>query len=133
MKPELYWLALTATMTGLFWLPYVLNRSLRGGLPAALQTPPMGAAPVEVEWAQRAKRAHSNAVENLVVFAALVTVAHLAGISNSTTALAAAVYFWARLGHYVVLTLGIPYARTLVWTVSWVAEMVIAWQVLAHG
>jgi hypothetical protein len=34
MKPELYWLALTATMTGLFWIPYILNapcaRAYRG-------------------------------------------------------------------------------------------------------
>jgi uncharacterized MAPEG superfamily protein len=132
MKPELFWLALTATMTALFWIPYVLNRAMMAGLPGALQTPKMAAPSVESEWAQRARRAHANAVENLVVFAALVLTAQLAGVSNSATALAAAVYFWARLGHYVVLTLGIPYLRTLVWTASWIAEMVIAWQVLVR-
>ena len=132
MKPELFWLALTATMTGLFWMPYILNRAFRAGVPGAFLTPKMEAPPAEAEWALRAKRAHSNAVENLVVFATLVVVAQLAGVSNQTTALAAAIYFWARLGHYVVLALGIPYARTLIWTVSWVAEMVIAWQVLAR-
>lgn len=132
MKPELFWLALTATMTGLFWIPYILNRAARRGIPGAFLTPKMEEPSVEAEWAQRARRAHANAVENLVVFAALVLTAHLAGVSNSTTAAAAAVYFWARLGHYVVLTLGVPYARTAIWTVSWVAEMVIAWQVLSH-
>jgi uncharacterized MAPEG superfamily protein len=132
MKPELFWLALTATMTGLFWIPYILNRAARRGIPGAFQTPKMEEPSVESEWAQRARRAHGNAVENLAVFAALVLVAHLAGVSNPTTSTAAAVYFWARLGHYVVLALGIPYARTLIWTVSWVAEMVIAWQVLAR-
>jgi len=133
MKPELFWLALTATMTGLFWVPYVLNRAVRRGVPGAFLTPRMEEASVEAEWAQRARRAHSNAVENLVVFTALVLTAQLAGVSNPTTACAAAVYFWARLGHYVVLALGIPYARTAVWTVSWVAEMVIAWQVLSQA
>ena len=133
MKPELFWLALTATMTALMWLPYILNRAMRAGVPGAFLTPPMGAPPVEDEWALRAKRAHSNAIENLVVFAALVLVAQLAGISNSTTAFAAALYFWSRLGHFLVLTLGIPYARTLIWTVSWIAEMIIAWQVLARS
>ena len=132
MKPELFWLALTATMTGLFWIPYILNRALRLGAPTAFFTPQMGAAPVEAEWAQRAKRAHSNAVENLVVFTALVATAQLAGISNQMTVFAAALYFWARLGHFVALTLGIPYARTVIWTASWIAEMIIAWQVLTH-
>jgi uncharacterized MAPEG superfamily protein len=132
VKPELYWLALTATMTGLFWIPYVLNRTVRKGVSGVLLTPKMAEAPVEADWAQRAKRAHSNAVENLVVFTALILTAHLAGVSNQTTAFAAALYFWARLGHFVVFTLGIPYARTVIWTVSWVAEMIIAWQVLVH-
>jgi uncharacterized MAPEG superfamily protein len=132
MTPELFWLAMTATMTGLFWIPYILNRAVRRGVPAAFQTPRMEEASVEAEWAQRARRAHSNAVENLVVFAALVVTAHLAGVGNATTAFAAALYFWARLGHFVVLTLGVPYARTAIWTVSWVAEMIIAWQVLSR-
>ncbi|HEX9578988.1 MAG TPA: MAPEG family protein [Myxococcales bacterium] len=133
MKPELLWLALTATMTALFWLPYVLNRSARLGLAGAFATPRMDAPPAEAEWAQRAKRAHANAVENLVSFAALVAVAQFAGVSNQATALGAALYFWGRLGHYFVYTLGIPYLRTISFTVAWVGEMVIAWQVLfAH-
>ena len=132
MRPELFWLALTATMTGLFWIPYILHRTVRLGVPRALLTPKMVEAPVEAEWAQRAKRAHANAVENLVVFTALIAAAQLAGVGNATTAFAAALYFWARLGHFLALTFGIPYARTLIWTVSWVAEMIIAWQVLAR-
>jgi uncharacterized MAPEG superfamily protein len=132
MKPELFWLALTATMTGLFWVPYVLNRALRQGIPASLGTPQMGATPVEAEWALRAKRAHANAVENLVVFSALILTAQAAGISNSMTVLGAALYFWCRLGHYLLLTLAIPYLRTVVWTVAWLAQMLIAWQILMH-
>ena len=132
MKPELFWLAMTATMTGLFWIPYGLNRTVRRGIPGIFLTPRMEEAPVEAEWAQRARRAHYNAVENLVVFTALIVTAHLAGVTNPTTAFAAALYFWARLGHFVVLTLGIPYARTAIWTVSWVAELIIAWEVLVR-
>lgn len=132
MKPELFWLALTATMTALFWVPYVLNRAARLGLPATLATPGMAAAAPESEWAQRAKRAHANATENLVVFTALVAVAQLAGISNQMTVLGATLYFWGRLGHYLAYTFGIPYARTLLFTLAWVGEMIIAWQVLSH-
>lgn len=132
MKPELFWLALTATMTALFWVPYVLNRAAREGLWGTLATPKMNAGPPESEWAQRAKRAHANATENLVVFTALVAVAQLAGISNRMTALGAMLYFWGRLGHFLAYTFGIPYARTLLFTLAWIGEMIIAWQVLAH-
>ncbi|HXN56817.1 MAG TPA: MAPEG family protein [Myxococcales bacterium] len=131
MKPELFWLALTATMTALLWVPYVLNRAKCGGLARALATPQMSAPPIEDEWAQRARRAHANAVENLVVFTALVAASQLAGISNDKTALGAALYFWGRLAHYLVYTLGIPYARTLSFTLAFVGELMIAWQIFA--
>jgi uncharacterized MAPEG superfamily protein len=39
--------------------------------------------------------------------------------------LACAVYFWARLAHYVVYTAGIPVARTLAFTVAWLATAVL--------
>lgn len=130
MKPELYWLALTATMTALFWIPYVLDRFVRQGIPATLATPRMDAPPAEAEWAQRARRAHSNAVENLAVFVALVAVAHFAGVSNRITALGAALYFWGRLAHYLAYALGIPVLRSLAFTVAWLGEILIAWQIL---
>ena len=40
---ELYWLTLTALMTALFWVPYVLNRMVVSGLGGTLA----GAAPEE--------------------------------------------------------------------------------------
>jgi uncharacterized MAPEG superfamily protein len=43
-------------------------------------------------WAARMKAAHYNAAENLAIFAALVLVANVAGVSNDTTALACNVY-----------------------------------------
>ena len=133
MKPEVFWLALSATMTALFWVPYVLNRAARQGLVGTLGTPRMDAPSPESEWAQRAKRAHANGTENLVVFAALVAAAQFAGVSNHLTALGAMLFFWGRLGHFLAYTLGIPYARTLTFTVAWVGMMIIAWQVLAAG
>ncbi|MFL6695312.1 MAG: MAPEG family protein [Ramlibacter sp.] len=48
-------------------------------------------------WAQRLMAAHDNAVENLVVFAALVLAANAMGISNAAIATASLVYFWARV------------------------------------
>lgn len=65
-------------------------------------------------WAARAKRAHANLLENLLPFAALVLVAHVAGKANDTTALGATIFFWSRLAYAVVYTAGITVIRTVV-------------------
>jgi hypothetical protein len=57
--------------------------------------------------------AHVNAVENLVIFAPLVLTARALGIATAVTAFACALYFWSRLAHVVIYTLGIPVLRTL--------------------
>ena len=81
-------------------------------------------------WAERMKKAHYNGVENLVVFAALVLVAHVAGVSNETTVMACTVYFWARVIHFVVYSLGIPWLRTFAFAAAWLAMGAIALQLL---
>jgi uncharacterized MAPEG superfamily protein len=121
MPKELFWLTLTVAMTALFWVPYILDRAACRGLMGALANPGPGDKP-QAAWAVRQMKAHDNAVENLVIFAPLVLTAHALGISTATTALACAVYFWARLAHYVVYTLGIPGLRTLAFTVGFLAE-----------
>jgi hypothetical protein len=52
---ELYWLTLTALMTALFWVPYVLNRMAVTGLGNTLAgtAPDIGKLS---DWAQRARR-----------------------------------------------------------------------------
>jgi hypothetical protein len=47
--------------------------------------------------------AHTNAIENLVIFGILVLTLQDLNISSRTTAIACAVYFWARLVHFAVL------------------------------
>jgi uncharacterized MAPEG superfamily protein len=76
-------------------------------------------------WAGRAQRAHRNMLENLVLFAALVLIAVLAGKTNSTTLLGAQLFFWARLVYAVVYIAGIPWLRTAVWTVSVIGLLLI--------
>jgi uncharacterized MAPEG superfamily protein len=70
--------------------------------------------------------AHQNAVENLVIFAPLVLALQMAGISSSTTVTACVVYFFARLAHYVVFTLGIPVVRVLTFAVGVAAQITLA-------
>jgi uncharacterized MAPEG superfamily protein len=120
MPKEIFWLMLTIILTGLMWIPYILDRSAVRGLTVAMGNPSPSDKP-QSPWAQRMIAAHDNAVENLVLFAPLVLVAHELEISNGTTVAACAVYFWARLAHVIVYGLGIPVLRTLVWTVSWLA------------
>ncbi len=81
-------------------------------------------------WAQRMKAAHYNSVENLVVFATLVIVAHAAGVSSGVTATAAMVYFWARVAYLFVYTFGIPWLRTITFAVGYAAMLVFAWKLL---
>ena len=125
MTTELYWMTLTVLMTALFWVPYVLDRlSVRGLWPTLSDRKPEGGG-LHSLWAQRAIRAHQNAVENLAIFVPAVLTAHVLNVSTPATQTAAAVYFFARLVHFLVYAAGVPVARTLAFTVGWGAQVVI--------
>lgn len=79
-------------------------------------------------FAGRAKRAHLNMIENMVLFSALVLIAVVAHKTSPTTALGAAIFFWARLVYAAVYLIGIPWLRTLVWFVSVIGMAMIAVQ-----
>lgn len=128
MSSELMSLTWVATLTAVLWIPYILNMIAVRGLTDAVGYPenpkPLAG------WATKMKAAHANAVENLVVFAALVLVANAAGISNDTTVLACTVYFWARLVHVLSYTFSIPWVRTLAFVAGWACQMLLAIQLL---
>ena len=86
--------------------------------------------PAITGWAGRAKRAHLNMVENLVLFAALVLIAAAAGKANATTAMGAMIFFWARLAYAIIYVAGIPWLRTVAWFVSVIGMAMIAWALL---
>jgi uncharacterized MAPEG superfamily protein len=69
--------------------------------------------------------AHDNAVENLIIFAPLVLILNAVDYSSKWTVLACAVYFWARVAHLIVYTLGLPVFRTLAFTVGFIAQVVL--------
>jgi uncharacterized MAPEG superfamily protein len=130
MKTELLYLVYVTVFTGLLWVPYILDRIVTRGLLAAVGYPENPKP--QSRWAQRLLKAHANAVENLVVFAALVLAAGAAGISNSAIGGACIVYFWARVVHALAYTFAVPWARTLAFTVGFFAQAVIAVQLLSH-
>jgi uncharacterized MAPEG superfamily protein len=69
-------------------------------------------------------------VEGFAPFAALVIVAQVAGKANATTAFWAMSFFWLRLIHAVIYLFGVPYIRTLVFTLGWVAVVGLFWEVI---
>ena len=124
MSQEFFWLALTVAMTGLIWVPYILDRIATRGLMGTFANPDPKL-PEQSDWAERMKAAHYNAVENLVVFAPLILMLHALNISTAATVAAAATYFWARLVHLVVYTMGMPVVRTLAFAVGFLAQAVL--------
>ena len=130
MKTELLYLVLVTVFTALLWVPYILDRIAVRGILSAVGYPddPKPQSP----WAQRLIKAHANAVENLVVFATLVLCAAALGISGSTLALAAMVYFWARVVHALAYTFAVPWVRTLAFAVGFFAQMAVAWLILVR-
>jgi uncharacterized MAPEG superfamily protein len=129
MKTELVYLIWVTALTGILWIPYILDRIAVWGLSDTVGYPanPKPQSP----WATRLMKAHSNAVENLVVFAALVLAANAVGISGGATATACAVYFWARVVHALAYTFALPWVRTLAFAAGFFAQATIAWQLLA--
>ena len=125
MTRELFWLSLTVILTGLLWVPYILNRGLGRGTGGGMANPARGDKQ-QAEWATRLMFAHDNAVENLVIFAPLVLILNAIDYSTKWTVLACAVYFWARVAHLIVYTLGLPVFRTLAFTVGFLAQAVLA-------
>jgi len=129
MPQELFWLTLTALMTALFWIPYVLNRIAVRGLVGAMANPMASDAP-QSPWAERAQKAHRNAIENLAIFAPLVLVSHALEAGSSFVVVAAIIYFFARAAHYVIYAAGIPVARTLAFAVGAFAQLTLALHLL---
>jgi len=59
-----------------------------------------------------------------------VLIAHVTGKANGMTAFWAAWFFWLRLAHAAVYLAGVPYVRTIVFTLGWVGVVGIFWEVV---
>jgi uncharacterized MAPEG superfamily protein len=129
MNGDLQYLAYTAFLTATLWIPYVIAQVQANGFltPANYKDPTPRPVPL---WGKRADRTYLNAVEVFAPFAVLVVVAHLTGKSNAMTNFWAACFFWLRLTHAVVYLLAIPYVRTLVFTLGYVAIGGLFWQLV---
>jgi uncharacterized MAPEG superfamily protein len=129
MKTELQYLVYVTIFTGLLWVPYILDRIAVGGIKDAVGYPEVVR---QSPWGLRLKRAHLNAIENLVVFAVLVLVADDLGVRNNAIGNAAILYFWARVVHAFAYTFALPWVRTLAFAAGFFAQATIAWHILAR-
>lgn len=96
---ELQYLVWVTALTGVLRTPYVLDRYFIRGIRDTVGYPENPRP--QTLWARCPKGAHDNAIENLVIFAALVLVAHI---------------------------FAIPRARTIAFTVGFLSQAAIAWQ-----
>lgn len=135
METAYTYLALSGLLTVLLWTPYILARVFTWGLPTFINNYPEGFPATQPEpplWAQRAQRAHLNMVETMPAFIAVIVAAGYfaqtkAGIAG-TVGHWAMIFFIARVVHAVVYILGVPFLRTPVYLVSWLAVLVIGAQ-----
>ena len=134
MKPELFYLLLSALLTGVLWIPVVIGYVTARG-PLTPEIYKAGSTATLPHWVNRANRAHMNAVENLAPFAAVVFIGQTLGVHTAATAACAAVYFYARLAHAVIQISGFGrfWARTVAFAVGWAAFVVYAGVVLRHA
>ncbi len=127
MTPDLTYLVLAAVLAFVQVVIAVLGAMMQVGLPALAAN--REDAPAQFEgWAGRAVRAHRNMLENLVLFAILVLVAHVAGRANEMTALGALLFFYGRLAYAIIYLAGVPWLRTMAWAVSIVGLVLITLQ-----
>ena len=129
MKTELTYLAYTAMLTAALWIPYIACQVMTNGFLKPQNYVDPAPRPVPL-WGKRADRVYLNAVEVFAPFAALVIVAHLSGKLNEMTAFWAMAFFWLRATHAVVYWLGLPYIRTLVFTLGFVCVGGLFWEVI---
>ena len=124
MTTDLTYLAWTALLTASLWIVYIAAQVMTNGFltPENYLDPKPRPVPL---WGERANRAHLNAVESFAPFAALVLIAHVTGRADATTAFCAMAFFWLRLAHAIVYWLGLPFIRTIVFTLGWITVVVL--------
>ncbi len=79
---------------------------------------------------QRAERANENFKETVPWAIGLLILVQVTGDANATTALGGWIYLICRILYIPLYLMGIPYLRSIAWTISIVGLIMIAWQLL---
>ena len=81
--------------------------------------------------ANRLKRAQDNLFETLPLFIGFVLIAHLAGKNGDLTHWGTLIYLAGRVVYVPLYAFGVRMLRSLVWIVSLIGLIMVAWAVLA--
>jgi uncharacterized MAPEG superfamily protein len=129
MSTDLKYLAFTALLTASLWIPYVVAQVMTNGplKPANYVDPAQRPLP---PWGKRADRAYLNAIETFAPFAALVILIQVTGKANGMTAFWAMSFFWLRVAHAVVFWAAVPYLRTIIFTLGYVAILGLFYELM---
>ena len=128
MTPDLVLLVYAVLLTFVLAVIAVLGAMMRVGLPALAGN--REGLPEITGWAGRAARAHRNILESLVLFVALVLVAHISNRGNAMSLLGEEIFVWARLAHAIIYIAGVPWLRTAAWGISVAGLALICLQLL---
>ncbi len=121
MSQQLTWLTYTTFFTAVLWVPYILEAFITHGIMGTMGNP-QDRKKASSPWAVRAKAAHANAVENLIIIAALVLIAEFARVDVASYVM---IYFFARIVHAIVYALGIPGLRTVCFLTGFAMQVMI--------
>jgi uncharacterized MAPEG superfamily protein len=128
MTTEFKYLLWSLALTFLLMFVSLIGSIVQRGLPPNIGN--RERLPELTGWPGRARRAHLNMIENMVLFAPLIIIADISGRDNSMTELGAELFFWGRLAHAVIYPIGIVYVRTAAWTASVVGLVLIFMQLI---
>ncbi len=130
MPQEYFWFGLILLVTALMWMPYILSAFFTWGILKTLTyDEKVPALPI---WAQRAKKAHANAIENLALFApAVIGFWVIAPAESQSILLLLQIYFFARLAHYVLYIVNVPFGRTVTFLTGWAVTVCIIWKIVS--
>lgn len=130
MTTELFYLTLSALLAGSLWIPFIIGVTTEAEDFTDFTRPPQ--LTQMRPWVHRAFRAHQNMLETLIPFAAVVLVAHVAGVSGTVTLWASMAFFWIRVIHAAGMISGMAIfpIRPIIFTASWLCTLSVAVAIL---
>ncbi len=125
MTVELTYLAAATLLTLLIRGAWMLNKVQVRGLGVVVGYP-KESKPLS-EWAHRLWVAHEDAIQSLVTFAVLVIIVQMSRLADDSTAMAAAVYFWARLLHVFAYIFALRWIKTIAYLSGLFSQLWLVW------
>lgn len=125
MTVELTYLAAATLLTLLIRGAWMLNKVQVRGLGVVVGYP-KESKPLS-EWAHRLWVAHEDAIQSLVTFAVLVIIVQMSRLADDSTAMAAAVYFWARLLHVFAYIFALRWLKTIAYLSGLFSQLWLVW------